>query len=79
MLVMVEKGITGRICYAINWYAKAYNKYMKDYDKNKESLYLKYWNVNNLYGRLMPQKLPVHGSEWVENRFHFNKYFIKKL
>ena len=36
---------------------------MKDYDKNKESLYLKYWNVNNLYGRLMRQKLPVHGSE----------------
>ena len=23
------------------------NKYMKDYDKNKESSYLKYWDVNN--------------------------------
>ena len=29
---------------------KLQNKYIKDYDKNKESLYLKYWNVNNLYG-----------------------------
>ena len=29
---------------------KANNKYMKDYDKNKESLYLKYWQFNNLYG-----------------------------
>ena len=39
---MVEKGIRGRICYAIHQYAKARNKYMKDYDTNEESLYLKY-------------------------------------
>ena len=29
---------------------KANIKYMKEYDKNKESLYLKYWYVNNSYG-----------------------------
>ena len=40
MLLMVKKGIRGRICHAIHRYAKANNKYMKDYDKNKESLYL---------------------------------------
>ena len=38
---MVEKGIRG-ICNSINRYAKANNRYMKDYDKNKESPYLKY-------------------------------------
>ena len=40
MLLMVEKGIRGEICLSIYRYEKANNKYMKDYDKNKESLYL---------------------------------------
>ena len=35
-MLMVKKGIRGWICYAIHWYAKANNKYMKDYDNNKE-------------------------------------------
>ena len=43
MLLMVEKGIRGGICHAIHWYAKANNKYMKNYDKTKESAYIKYW------------------------------------
>ena len=51
MLFSVEKGIRGGIIYrSFNRYAKANGKYMKDYDKNKESPYLKYWNTNNLYG-----------------------------
>ena len=41
MLSMVEKGIRGGICFVIHRYAKAY-KCMKDYDKNKEPLYLKH-------------------------------------
>ena len=41
MLSVVEKGIKDRLCHAIHQYAKAYNKYMKDYDKNKGSSYLK--------------------------------------
>ena len=50
MLLMVEKGISGGICHSIYWYAKVNNKYMKDFDKNKDSPYIQYWDVNNLYG-----------------------------
>ena len=37
MLLMVEKGIRGRIWDAIHRYAKTNNKYMKDYDKKKKN------------------------------------------
>ena len=40
ILLILEKGIRGGICYSISRYAKAYKKYMKDYDKNKEFSYL---------------------------------------
>ena len=50
MLLMVEKTIKIGICHSIHRYTKANDKYMKDDDKNKESSYLQYWNVNNLYG-----------------------------
>ena len=34
---MVKKGIRVGICHAVRQYAKAINKYMKDYDENKKS------------------------------------------
>ena len=39
---MVEKGIRGGICLATHRYVNPNNKFMKDYDKKKESSYLKY-------------------------------------
>ena len=48
MLLMVEKGIRGGICNAIHRYAKANNKYMKYYDKSKESSYLNYRDAKKL-------------------------------
>ena len=40
MVLMVEEGIRGGICHAMQRYAKANNKYMKDYDKKKKSSYI---------------------------------------
>ena len=74
---MVEKGVRCRICHATHLYVKANNKYMKDYDKNKESSYLKYWDLNSLYGWAMPQKRPVDDFRWVENKSQFNEDFIE--
>ena len=50
---------------------------MKDYNKNKESSYLQYWDVNNLYGWAVPQKLPVNNFEWIKDTSQFNEDFIK--
>ena len=50
---------------------------MKDYNKNKESSYYQYWDVNNLYGWAMSQKLPVNNFEWIKDISQFNEYFIK--
>ena len=67
MLLMVEEGIRGGICLSIHRYAKAHNKYVKNYDKNKESSYIQYLDASNLYGWAMSQKLPVNGFKWVKN------------
>ena len=78
MILMIEKGIRGGICQATHRYAKANNKYMKNYDKNNESSYLKYLDANNLYGWAMSQKLPINGFKWTKNLSKFNEDFIKK-
>ena len=46
---------------------KTNSKYMEDYDKNKELLYLQYYDIYNFYGWAMLQKLPVNVFEWIKN------------
>ena len=70
--IRVEKGTRGGIYQAIHRYAKANNKYMKNYDKDIISSYLIYLDANNLYGWAMSQKLPVNGFKWVKNLSKFN-------
>ena len=69
------KGIKGGICHVIHQYAKANNKYMKDYVENKESSYLKNWSVNNLYGWAMSRKQKK--IKRIENTSQFSEDFLK--
>ena len=72
MILMIEKGIRGGICQATHRYAKANNKYMKNYDKSIDSSYLVFLDTNNLYGWAISQELPVNGFEWVEEKSYQN-------
>ena len=76
MLLMVEEGIRGGICHSIHRYAKANNKYMKNYNINEESSYIQYLDANNLYGWEMSKKLPVNGFKWLDSN-KINEEFIK--
>ena len=75
--MLVENGIRGGICQATHRYAKANNKYMKNYGKNMELSYVVLLDANNLYGGAMSQTLPINGFKWTE-KSKFNENFRKK-
>ena len=50
MFLKYEQDIRGSICDKVHSYAEANNKYMKNYDKNKESSFLMFVDANNLCG-----------------------------
>ena len=77
MLLMIEEGIRGGICHAVHRYAKANNRYMKNYDKSKESSSIQYLHANNLYGAAMSEKLPINEFKWVNDISRIDKKFVK--
>ena len=50
---------------------------MKSYDNEKETSYLKCWDVNNLYCWAMSRKLPVNKFEWIKDTSQFNEDFLR--
>ena len=65
--LFIEKGSRGGISYFAKRYAKANNKYMSDYDSNKQSTFITYLDKNNLYGWSMRKYLPYGEFKWVKN------------
>ena len=65
MYEMIEAGLRGGMCMVSTKKVEANNKYMgEEYDKNKESSYINYFDANNLYGLSMIQKLPYKNLKW---------------
>ena len=77
MLFMIEEGIKGGICHSVLRHTKANNKYMKDYDENKDDSFLLHTDYNNLYEKVMSEKSPVDGFEWIEDTSEIDENFIK--
>lgn len=65
MLLMIESGVRGGLTQSVTRNVKANHKYLKDYNPNQESIYLGYFDANNLYGWAMSNPLPDGGFEWV--------------
>ena len=68
----IEKGMRGGISTITHRHAVANNKYMKNYDPEKESSYIPYLDANNLYGWAMSQKLPTGDFRWIPSPEYIN-------
>ena len=64
--LFIEKGLRGGISYIAKRYAKANNKYMNDYDPKKQSTFISYLDMNNLYGWAMSEHLSYGGFKWLK-------------
>ena len=65
MQLFIEKGLRGGISYIAHRHAKANNKFIKNYDPDKQSSYIMYLDANNLYGWAMSKPLPYRNFRWV--------------
>ena len=64
--LFIEKGMRGGICYVSKRYSEANNEFCPDYDETKTKVYIKYLDMNNLYGDAMSQYLPYGSFKWVK-------------
>ena len=66
LLLMLKKGIRGKICQAIIPFIKANNKYVKNHDELLLSSFLKCLDANKLYGWAMCKKLLYSSFKFVD-------------
>ena len=66
--LFIEKGTRGGVSYIAKRYAEANNKYMSDYDSNKQSTFITYLDKNNLEHVYMRPEVNSNRFE-ISNRF----------
>ena len=76
--LFIEKGLRGGISYIAKRYAKANNKYMKNYDSKKPSQFITYLDMNNFYGWEMGGYLPYGEFKWLKNVDGFDGNSVSK-
>ena len=66
MYLLIEVRLRGGISYTAKRYSEANNKYIKNYDPTKPSIYIPYLDMNNLYGCGMIDNLLYGGFKWLK-------------
>ena len=66
MHLFFERQIRGGVSTAFHRFAKANNKYMKEFDPTQPSKFEMYFDANSLYATAMCEPLPVGGFEWMK-------------
>ena len=65
MLLFIERGVRGGISQCSNHYSKANNRYMNNYKKDNDEIFIMYFDINNLYGKAMEHFLPFGNFQWL--------------
>ena len=60
MHIFTEEGMRGGICYAAKRYSEASN------DLSKPKIQIKYYDMNNLYGKAVMEYLPYGNFRWIK-------------
>ena len=65
MYMFFENGKRGGYSNCHKNYSKANHKYLPDYDPDKPSVFIMYWDINSQYATVMCNPLPVSDFEWL--------------
>ena len=79
MHLFIEKGLRGRISHIAKKYSKANNKYIKNYDPSKPSIYIPHHDMNNVYTCGMSDYLPYEIFKWLKVRDNFDLNSVSEM
>lgn len=79
MISYLNDSIRGGICQVNDHYSVANNKFMKNYVKEKQESFIVSYDVNNLYGFSMQQKLPFCNFKFITSKIEKLEIFKKVI